>query len=149
MVKLDDVSYSAILDGHQLDRGYEVVSHELSDFFPQSPESSMVVNVEIVEIIWVLSPQPLLVVTLIIFRVVKVDVMEVREVLPHQVLQDVDKDQSFGLAWVELNAFLENSPSLHQNTEYIFHDPASSRKPVVGDLLPMCESHHTTSRLGT
>ena len=44
------------------------------------------VDVEVIEMIWVLMPQLSLVVALIVFRAIEAYVMEVREVLPHQVV---------------------------------------------------------------
>ena len=83
----------------------------------------MVVNIEIEDVIWVLSPQLSLVVALIVFRAIEVDVMEVRKVISHQIVQnDAGKIQPLGFVGKEFNTFLENSQSLCQKAKCIFND---------------------------
>ena len=84
------VSNSSILEWDGAFWRNKVVYHEESDFFPQGVASSLVVSMQLLKVIWVLSPQPWHVASLTIFRATKNDILEIWEVLLLQVVEDED-----------------------------------------------------------
>ena len=64
----------------------KVVSQIVFQVFSSGIGSSMVVNSQISEFARILLPQPWADVALVIFWSIQIDVLEIREVLPHEVV---------------------------------------------------------------
>ena len=133
---MDKVSNSSVLEGDGAYITHKVVGHEvLGDHFPMHWLflGCWLVGARYQQL---LDATTLATSSLIIFRPIQVDVLQVWELLAHQVVQDhTARDHPSYLVWCKLNALLDDPPLLGKNTECILNDPSSSRQTICISVL--------------